>query len=292
MLRSSDLTTDILRLRWLIAAEQFQLCFARSVPPTEELQLKCRQLEWSLAARRFQLAYARHVQALIKAGFNPDQPRVPAGNPDGGQWTSGGGIPARVRLADASPVASPGPVMSDATPDPIRPGAQYAAGPTQITIHPSALTGISTIDGTTKKLVSTLATVMDAVEYLPGLRPQEYGKLVHSAFAIAVRAGNFPGIGFFDVGTTFGIDPDAHYGSKGSIRTDVVLRNEVGDIIAIYDVKTGDAFIDPRRAAKLRAKTGVNPTVPVIELHVLRGVSLKHHFPYTKSRICQTILHW
>ena len=77
MLRSSDLTTDILRLRWLIAAEQFQLCFARSVPPTEELQLKCRQLEWSLAAHRFQLAYARHVQALIKAGFNPDQPRNP-----------------------------------------------------------------------------------------------------------------------------------------------------------------------------------------------------------------------
>lgn len=138
MLRSPNLTTDILRLRWLIAAEQFQLCFARSVPPTEELQLKCRQLEWSLAARRFQLAYARHVQALIKTGFNPDQPRVPAGNPDGGQWTSGGGIPARVRLADASPAASPGPVMSDASPDPIRPGAQYAAGPTQITIHPIA----------------------------------------------------------------------------------------------------------------------------------------------------------
>ena len=28
--------------------------------------------------------------------------------------------------------------MSDASPDPIRPGAQYAAGPTQITIHPIA----------------------------------------------------------------------------------------------------------------------------------------------------------
>ena len=26
-----------------------------------------------------------------KAGFKPDQPRVPAGNPDGGQWTGGGG---------------------------------------------------------------------------------------------------------------------------------------------------------------------------------------------------------
>ena len=32
-----------------------------------------------------------------KAGYNPDQPRVPTGNPDGGQWTSEGG--------DTSPVA-------------------------------------------------------------------------------------------------------------------------------------------------------------------------------------------
>lgn len=28
---------------------------------------------------------------LIKAGFDPNQPRVPAGNPDGGQWTDAGG---------------------------------------------------------------------------------------------------------------------------------------------------------------------------------------------------------
>lgn len=28
---------------------------------------------------------------LVKTGFNPGQPRVPAGNPDGGQWTSGDG---------------------------------------------------------------------------------------------------------------------------------------------------------------------------------------------------------
>lgn len=26
---------------------------------------------------------------LRKAGYNPDEPRVPAGNPDGGQWTRG-----------------------------------------------------------------------------------------------------------------------------------------------------------------------------------------------------------
>jgi hypothetical protein len=27
-----------------------------------------------------------------KAGFNPDQSRVPKGNPDGGQWTADGGV--------------------------------------------------------------------------------------------------------------------------------------------------------------------------------------------------------
>ncbi len=31
-----------------------------------------------------------------KAGFNPDQPRVPAGDPDGGQWTDGGGGSASI----------------------------------------------------------------------------------------------------------------------------------------------------------------------------------------------------
>jgi hypothetical protein len=28
---------------------------------------------------------------LLERHYNPDQPRVPAGNPDGGEWTSGGG---------------------------------------------------------------------------------------------------------------------------------------------------------------------------------------------------------
>lgn len=31
-----------------------------------------------------------------KANFNPTQPRVPAGNPDGGQWSAGGGSNGRI----------------------------------------------------------------------------------------------------------------------------------------------------------------------------------------------------
>jgi len=30
------------------------------------------------------------LRDAVKA-FDPNQPRVPAGNPDGGQWTDGGG---------------------------------------------------------------------------------------------------------------------------------------------------------------------------------------------------------
>ena len=41
-------------------------------------------------------------QLLHSAKYRPDQPRVPAGNPDGGQWTAGGGN-GRVRLAANEP---------------------------------------------------------------------------------------------------------------------------------------------------------------------------------------------
>jgi hypothetical protein len=44
------------------------------------------RLKWLAATTRFKLALCRHDWAL-KYGFNPDQPRVSRGNPDGGQWT-------------------------------------------------------------------------------------------------------------------------------------------------------------------------------------------------------------
>lgn len=38
-----------------------------------------------------QLELRRLLIARARKQYNPNQPRVPAGNPDGGQWTSGGG---------------------------------------------------------------------------------------------------------------------------------------------------------------------------------------------------------
>ncbi|HET7446782.1 MAG TPA: hypothetical protein VFJ49_02510 [Methyloceanibacter sp.] len=43
----------------------------------------------------------RNLERAVKANFNPNQPRVPRGNPDGGQWTGtgGGGGGGRTRIA-------------------------------------------------------------------------------------------------------------------------------------------------------------------------------------------------
>jgi len=57
--------------------------------------------------------------------YDPDEPRVPAGNPDGGQWTSGGEVPATLPA-----------VAND---DPITPARQYAS--TLVIKHPGAWTG-------------------------------------------------------------------------------------------------------------------------------------------------------
>jgi hypothetical protein len=242
----------------------------------QEVLQMCREF----AALRFD--WERTIGRYYKRKYRPDQPRVPAGVREGGQWTYDGGGDAsrrsdedtshvggmpRVRLADASRASNP-TVMSDAGPDSIIPGAQYAQ--TEIIIHTSALTGISTTDDTTKQLANTLARVKDLVNYLPDLGPALYGTEVHTAFATALRLQQLPGV---EVEPTFG---GPYYGAKDSVRPDAILRNDAGDIVAIYDVKTGESGIDPIRAARLRVNAGVGNDVPVIELSIPYGVRRKN----------------
>lgn len=54
-------------------------------------RLSARALACRTAGARMMAAFARFQALAEKAGFNPDQPRVPAGNPDGGQWTGSDG---------------------------------------------------------------------------------------------------------------------------------------------------------------------------------------------------------
>lgn len=68
-------------------------------------------------------------QLLHKAGFRPDQPRVPAGNSDGGQWTDGAGSNFGARTSGQRD--RPRPVSDDGVPEipdrpPLRPRDRYA----------------------------------------------------------------------------------------------------------------------------------------------------------------------
>jgi Phage portal protein len=150
--------------------------------------------------------------------------------------------------------------------------SRYAA--TQVTVEPGAISSNQIVNATTATLIAILGSVMDGLDRTPEMTPQLYGQLVHKQFANAVRAANIPGIGYYDVETTYDRDdPDATYGSPGSIRTDVVLHDESGKIIAIYDVKTGKAGLTPARVAELLTETRADPTTTkVIELRFGRAI--------------------
>jgi hypothetical protein len=235
-----------------------------------ELARLNRLLADAQAARRFAhtlaLASARQRVASHQSHFDPNQPRVPAGNSDGGQWTNSGAIGAGASVAggEHSAFSQRGLVMSDASPDGIRVWTQYAQAENNSNRDAAA------VARTTVILHNIVTQVSAAVLRRLGSSPREYGTDVHTAFARVVREPDLPGIGKKGVEQSFDREGEARYGKDGSITTDVVLRNEEGKIIAIYDLKIGSAIIRPSRAAELRAMTGAGPDVPVIELHSSR----------------------
>lgn len=60
----------------------------RSSEPSPSWKRALVRLRYEVAALRFEMKLARLVRLMRK--FDPSQPRVPAGQPGGGQWTSGG----------------------------------------------------------------------------------------------------------------------------------------------------------------------------------------------------------
>lgn len=81
-----------------------------------------------------------------------------------------------------------GNVLSDADPDPIIPGAQYAAA----NVVRNDRTGNPAIDKTTDRLIQTLSTVSETLG--PG-SGSYYGVVVHTEFARSVRARDYLGVG-------------------------------------------------------------------------------------------------
>ena len=54
------------------------------------------------------------------------------------------------------------------------------------------------------------------------------------------------------------------YGTKGSVRFDVVEYDKNGNVVAAYDLKTGSASLSPKRIAEMRKHIGED--IPIFEI--------------------------
>ena len=105
-------------------ASTLQKCFLQPIPGDDWLFRQCERISDALNKGEVALAqiYGLHIPvanlddrilrrlALInvhKAGFNPDEPRIPKGQPHGGEWTTGGGQ-SETDASDGSSVGMPG----------------------------------------------------------------------------------------------------------------------------------------------------------------------------------------
>jgi hypothetical protein len=283
--------------------------FARSPRlATEQWKLRARAIQdrirhWSLEEllRGKRLGEAPHLGGGggHGHGYDPNQPRVPAGDPDGGQWTKVGGTHARTgdpifeqhhyragtRRDDAGLEVADEQLFSQ---------VNYATD-SQLLGQPSVevrrFRGIGTslpwrryaetrqlsadderaVEETTSSLTNLLVRVNGIVARMPGQTPQQYGIAVHTAFGAAVKALKLPPhVGTLEVEQSYNRSGSARYGERDSIRTDVILRNAQGVIIAIYDVKTGDAEMRPSTEQRYREYTRVSPAVQLIILRARR----------------------
>lgn len=70
--------------------------------PVADPAIALSRLRCAIAVNEALIAGERFLRVL-NAGFRPDQPRVPAGNPDGGQWTREGATVTRVQARSPAP---------------------------------------------------------------------------------------------------------------------------------------------------------------------------------------------
>ena len=223
--------------------------------------------------------------SLVKASpDDPEHPGWPAGTPGGkgGQFrpkdSDGGEASNNMsetadRAASVQSAALESGTVTDASNQTSPADEGHLAGQNGSTTGLFWATRNQKIDQTSFALLAILTQVVDRIGPRGALSPSEYGTKVHTEFAAAVRAEGLEGV---EVEQTFGLEPDDPYGAEGSIRTDVLLRDSANDIVAIWDVKTGNARLKPWRVREIRATTGTSADTYVFELNVDRGVVLKY----------------
>jgi hypothetical protein len=187
-------------------------------------------------------------------------------------YDSAGHVAAIIRVGPA-PSGDASPLASDSTPDGLRPGVRYA----QIN---NAISGNPTIDRTTDILLDVLQQTVEAMGVGSG---PYFGTSVHTEFAKRVKQLDLPGIGMDGVEQSWNLGRVVPYASASSIRTDILLKDTKDPFqrpIAVYDLKTGYAFLQPPRVKRILDAVNT-PGVWVIELQY-RTISAINRLPSKK----------
>ena len=222
--------------------------------------------------------------------YDPDQPRVPAGQPTGGQWTSGSdaesdgadGLDGLLELVRAPLAPGGGGILtgltaiflglsqwnSDSSTAILEFSAREFEAGSEASIDPSFVSVLSRdqVDaycprhGEVQERTSRIAREEKEKGYFTS--PQEYGTLVHKRLADEI---NGPG------GRNEPIDPnfraevsllksdEERYGRVGTIRVDVLERVDERTV-CVYDIKTGRRGLSIARMNEIA--TNVNVLYP------------------------------
>ena len=87
---SAPYNSHELRILWNIKANEVLIGALRRSPPREHNLLWLASLAQENSELKSRSLLYEPFQIWVRK-YNPDQPRVPAGNSDGGQWTDEGG---------------------------------------------------------------------------------------------------------------------------------------------------------------------------------------------------------
>ena len=230
------------------------------------LDLKIRQLRREHDAIR--LEYESIKREYYGRKYDPNQPRVPAGQAGGGQWTHEDGIPSSAR-----------PIFHDprrlAVRKAIEAGLAFytwlsarngRGSQAIITFNASEFKpdGRGELDLSDVKLLDRdkvdaacprLDEVQDRTDvaadairrsgrYLP---PAEFGTAVHSHLKKQIEALDDPD---FRAEVSYVKNKEENYGRKDSIRIDV-LENVGDGTVCVYDIKTGRRGLSVARTAEI-----------------------------------------
>lgn len=197
------------------------------------------------------------------------QPRVPRGDPDGGQWTDGGGggdasiqrvfskRPGKARTAIETALTVFTWLSARNTADRqaiIRFSREYTPdGRGDINFEDPVVLRDEEVAAACPQL-GTVQEETDRADAIVSARPGPmppaiYGTYVHTALSRQIRALNDPNL-VSELSAIKGRAADAAYGTRGSIRIDV-LENVGDGTVCIYDIKTGRSGLTARRAQEI-----------------------------------------